>query len=396
MDFSKTRVIVIGRNYTSRLGMIRALGRAGHNVYVIQTNGTQDIDSQSRFIKGYYRAEEPNRDLLISTIINIQEEFNEKTILIPVDDYAASVIDENVEVLKDKFYFPNINMESGAIKRLMDKELQKDLAIKAGFNVAKGCVIIIKEGNYTIPENIEYPCFPKPQISITGNKTCMKCCKNKEELKDTIDLLIKRFPNCSLLVEQFIQIEHEYATLGFSNGKEVILPGMIEMLESSRAHKGVTMRGKIMPPENYSVFLEKVKEFILKNNFVGLFDIDSYESHGIIYFNELNCRFGASGYSVTNSGINLPSMLVNYFLGLPINFQQKLSRTLFFVNEKYVRDDVAKGFISYFDMDKYIYSADFGFIKDDGDMEPYKLFCKKNSVSIKSHIKYLLRCLKFK
>lgn len=390
------KIIVIGRNYTSRLGMIRALGRAGHEVYVIQTNGTQDIDSRSRFIKGYYRAEEPNRELLISTIIQIQEEFGEKFILIPVDDYAASVIDENIEVFKDKFYFPNINMESGAINRLMDKELQKDLAVKAGFNVAKGCVITVKDGSYTIPEHIEYPCFPKPQISITGNKSCMKCCKSKEELKDTIDLLVKRYPNCSLLVEQFINIEHEYATLGFSNGKEVILPGMIEMLESSRAHKGVTMRGKIMPPENYSAFLEKVTEFILDNKFVGLFDVDSYESRGKIYFNELNWRFGASGYSVTNSGINLPGMLVNHFLGLPIDFQQRLSRTLFFVNEKYVRDDVAKGFISYFAKDKYINSADFGFIKDDDDLEPYKLFCSTNSVSVKSQIKYLLRCLKLK
>ena len=97
------KIIVIGRNYTSRLGMIRALGRAGHDVYVIQTNGTRDIDSRSKFIKGYYRAEEPNRELLISTIIQIQEEFGEKFILIPVDDYAASVIDENIEVFKDKF-----------------------------------------------------------------------------------------------------------------------------------------------------------------------------------------------------------------------------------------------------------------------------------------------------
>ena len=44
----KQKVIVIGRNYTSRLGMIRAVGMAGYDVTVIKTNRypvLEDIDA---------------------------------------------------------------------------------------------------------------------------------------------------------------------------------------------------------------------------------------------------------------------------------------------------------------------------------------------------------------
>ena len=58
------KVVVIGRNYTSRLGMIRAAGMAGHYVIVIKTNGrpgSKDIDAYSKYTKEYLFAKEPNR-----------------------------------------------------------------------------------------------------------------------------------------------------------------------------------------------------------------------------------------------------------------------------------------------------------------------------------------------
>ena len=56
------KVIVIGRNYTSRLGMIRALGQCGYDVYVVRTLpqkavsrfGNKDVDGYSKYVKGYF------------------------------------------------------------------------------------------------------------------------------------------------------------------------------------------------------------------------------------------------------------------------------------------------------------------------------------------------------
>ena len=47
----KSTVIVLGRNYTSRLGMIRAAGMAGYDVVVIKTErstGYRDVHRRKR------------------------------------------------------------------------------------------------------------------------------------------------------------------------------------------------------------------------------------------------------------------------------------------------------------------------------------------------------------
>lgn len=377
------RVVVIGRNYTSRLGMIRAVGMLGYDVYVIRTNGKpskSDIDSCSRYVKKYLFSPEPNRKDLIKTLLSIAQKRDCKDIIIPVDDYAASTIDENIEILKDSYLFPNIDMKAGAITHVMDKELQKKLVKEVGLNVADGWKIDVKNGNYTIPANIQYPCFPKPEISFLGNKRCMRRCNNEQELREAISVVTERYPNCPFLVEKYIEIEKEFATLGFCDGQNVVLPAIIQLLvDGSGPHKGVTLQGKVLPPDNFKSFYEKVSRLMVNMHFVGLFDVDSYESKGQIYFNELNCRFGASGFSITKSGVNLPNMLIDHLLGKEINANQKVKESKSFVNEKVAIEDYYGKFITKSEYKKYIKKSDFTFIKDEEDPAPYHAFLRKHS-----------------
>ena len=392
----KQKVIVIGRNYTSRLGMIRAVGLAGYDVAVIKTNRypiLEDIDAYSKYVKEYYYAKEPNRDELISVILSLKSEKG-KTILIPVDDFAASTIDENIDLLKADFLFPNIRMEQGAVNRLMDKNYQKLLARQAGLNVAEGWVVNIENHQYTLPNDIKYPVFPKPQISFKGNKSCMRKCNNERELRNVLDNVAK-VRDCPMLLEQYSEITKEYALLGFSDGKEVIIPAMIQMLESgSGGHHGVTLKGKIFNPDDF-VFINQLKQFMQSLHFCGLFDIDAYESNGKLYFNELNLRFGASGYAMTNSGINLPDCFIKHLTGRGQTTEIYKVNEAVFVNEKVAYDDFYNGFISLSKYKKYLKDGNFGFIKSDDDPKPYNMFISQNfsfKKRLKREIKYLLRC----
>ena len=215
----KQRVVVIGRNYTSRLGMIRAVGMAGYDVTVIRTHGlpsTKEIDGYSKYVKEYLFAKEPNRDELISLLLTLKSSY-EKTIIIPVDDYAASTIDEHVDLLKSDFLFPSINLEQGAVNRLMDKNLQKQLARQTGLSVSEGWVVDINNHSYTLPSDIVYPVFPKPQISFRGNKRCMRKCSNELALRSVLnEVACQR--DCPMLLERYIEIDKEYALLGVSKG----------------------------------------------------------------------------------------------------------------------------------------------------------------------------------
>lgn len=390
----KQKVIVIGRNYSSRLGMIRAVGMAGYDVIVIKTNGlpdSKDIDAYSKYVKEYHYAKEPNRDELISVLLTLKSDKN-KTIIIPVDDYAASTIDDNIDLLKDSFLFPNINMEQGAINRLMDKNLQKELARQAGLNVAKGWVLNIMNHTYTLPSDIIYPVFPKPQISFKGNKRCMRKCNDETELRKVLDEIASQ-RDCPMLLEQYIEIDKEYALLGVSNGVDVIIPAKIQMLESGKGpHRGVTLQGQISPIKTDDVYLDHLKQFIHCLHFSGLFDIDLYESKGIMYFNELNLRFGASGYAVTATGINLPQFFLESLKGGCRNLNNMRVKECLFVNEKVACDDYNNGYISISDYKEKISQSNICFIKSIEDNGPYEEFMSRN-FSYKRRLKRVIKKL---
>lgn len=392
MNVSNVIVVVVGRNYTSRLGMIRAVGMAGYKVSVIKTNGMpekKDIDAYSKYVKDYLYAREPNRKELIRILISLKSN-NCKTIIIPVDDYAASTIDENIELLKNDFLFPHINMEQGAINRLMDKNYQKQLARQAGLNVAKGWVVNVDCGNFIIPRDVAYPVFPKPQVSFKGSKSCMQRCDNQYQLGMALKSVVGQKKDCPILLEEYCEITNEYALLGMSDGKDVFFPAVIQMLESGKGpHHGVTLLGKVLLPEKFAYFLNQLKDFVRELHFEGLFDIDFYESNGVLYFNEMNLRFGASGYAITHSGINLPYLLINHLLGKPNNFDKNIVEESIFVNEKVAYDDYFNGYISKSDYNDYMKRADFGFIQSTNDEMPYKAFLSEKFSYKKLYEKYV-------
>ena len=95
-----------------------------------------------------------------------------KPVFLPTDDFTAATIDAYFYLLSDDFFLPNINNEQGAILRLMDKSLQKRIAVESGMNVAKEWICNWDNGSYQIPDGIAYPCdsikyFTK--LGVSGN-----------------------------------------------------------------------------------------------------------------------------------------------------------------------------------------------------------------------------------
>ena len=388
----KQKAVVLGRNYASLLGMVRASGKAGCQVTVIRTvrripeTGTLKVkikemltgaqpESVSQYVEKYLYCRESKREELVRLLLQEFGNETEKVILLPTDDYTASTIDLYQEKLKEHFLFPHIRHEQGAIVKLMDKNVQKKKAIASGLNVAKGWIIRIKDGEYEIPPDIACPCFTKPEISFLGNKRCMKRCNNPEELTE----VIATQGNCPLLVEQYFEIEKEYAILGFSDGENVIMPDIIQMLLSGQgAHKGVTLKGIIRPLSAETELFKNLCDFIKSLQFTGLFDIDLFESGGKVYFNELNLRFGASGYSVTASGINLPELLISCLKGEKINLNPPPKiRESYFINEKVLLDDYENGYFTWEQYQEHKNCEGIHFIQSEEDPQPFIHFRRR-------------------
>lgn len=388
---NKQNVIVLGRNYTSILGMVRALGDE-FDITVIKVVGevpsVKDIKSfvkriicgqspelYSKYIKEYFYTIEPNREDLIHLLLSKFENLEKKIILMPTDDYSASTIDLYQDVLKDKFLFPSVLNKQGEIVKLMNKDYQKQIARENNLLCPDG--FIVDDKTEKLPKDIKYPVFTKPQISFKGSKKLMKKCLDNDQLSDILKDAKRN--SCPVLVEQFINIEKEYAVLGYCYNGNVLMPGIIQMKKSGNgSHKGVTMIGDVKKFDVTSEIYIKLQKFIKSLQFNGLFDIDLYENDGKIYFNELNLRFGASGYAITSLGTNLPKMFIYSLLGKNVD---KLNISLIsekeFVNEKVAFEDYEANFLSWNEYKNIINNNSLKFVLSDDDIKPYKKFKKK-------------------
>ena len=379
------KVVIIGHGYTSRLGVIRALGKAGYEIIVIvmtsfkkdgtTLNDSKPIDCFSKYVSRVLYCPS-NKQRLIDLLLDECSDPEQKVVIFTDSDFSAATVDENQDLLREHFLFPHIKHEPGAVVAWMNKLKQKQEAQSLGLNVAEGWVIEIEEGCYSIPSDLRYPCFPKPMATIYGGKRGLCKCENERQLRAVIQSIIMRNANISLLVEEFKTITTEHALMGFTDGKEVIIPGIIKTVSlANGAHFGVAKQGVIMPITGFEDLVESFRQFVLKTEFVGIFDIDFYESEGDYYFCEMNFRYGGSGYAYTAMGVNLPVMMVRSLQGEPIgNMPRDINKEAVFVNERMLREDWAENYISNREFCRMLKTADISFLSDSEDRGPQRMY----------------------
>lgn len=401
----KQKVVVIGHGYTSRLGIIRSLAELDCEITVIamvfhnwigrfiRFDWGKPIDCYSKYVNQMFYCYARDGEGLINLLLLKCTDPEQKVIIIPDSDYSAMVIDNNQNRLKDYFLFPNIFHTPGLVEHWMDKSVQKDLAKSVGMNVASAKEVRIMNSKYEMPK-VTFPCFTKPLATINGGKQFLKKCNDELELKRVLDSVASVEPDIDILIEDYKAIAKEYAVLGFSDGKEVVIPGIIEFIANSKSHFGIAREGKVIPVTGFEVIIDHFKSLVLHVGLCGLFDIDFYECDGDLYFGELNLRFGGSGYSITKMGVNLPVMLVKSLLGESLEGMNKMiSGTAHYSNERMCIDDWSYGYISKEECLHMILSADIHFILDEEDLAPQK---KLNAFVVLQGMKRIMRKIKNK
>lgn len=386
VPIQKQKVVVIGHGSTLRLGTVRAIAELGCEITVVVlawgSRWTKRLDTQkpfdcySKYITRIHYCLATDQEALIRLLLDKCKETGQKVILLPTSDFSAVALDENRARLAEYFLFPHIAGTSKSIHYWMDKERQKEVAREIGLNVPDAHIVAIQNRSYTLPEGISYPCFTKALVTLVGGKQCFNRCNNPQELCRALDAIATK-QDAQILVEDFKEIETEYAVLGFSDGKEVVIPGVVHLLSQTASHFGVAMIGKIIPTAGFERIIEQFKEFVRRIGFVGIFDIDFYYSEGRFYFDEMNLRFGGSGYAVTKLGVNLPAMLVRHLRGEGISgMKMQIDTTATYVNERMCEDDWYRGLITSAQYRQILASADISFVRDEQDPEPQKMFAR--------------------
>lgn len=404
------KVVVIGHSFSSRLSIIRSIAQIGCEITVIVMTGfkrdgitlndKKPIDCYSKYVSRVYYCLRTDKERLIQILLDHCTDSQQKVVLIPDSDDMVVAIDKYQEQLKEFFLFPHILHQSGKIEYWMDKTHQKELAKEVGLNVADlQQVIEIKDGQYTIPSNLNYPCFSKPLATMNGGKGGMRRCNNAQELADALNYIIKyRSKNVKVLIEDYKEIEQEYALLGFSDGKTVCVPAILKFLSVSKHNNGIARQGVVMPVNGFEKLIDKFSQLILRIGFVGVFDIDFYESGGEFYFCEANLRFGGSGYAIIKMGVNLPAMMVKYLTGEPIEEMNKyISGTAIYANERMCMDDWYHGYISKREYHGILDGSDIRFVPDDNDPLPEQAYQREYRIkTLKKYVKDGLKWLRLR
>ena len=372
--------VIIGKNYSTSLGVIRALGQAGYYSQVLRPVSSKprmlSPELRSRYVIGYGYARNNDETDILSVLTQKMASCDNKKVLIPTDDFCASLIDRNAGILKESFYIPEMGDASGVLTANMDKAVQKVMAEKSGILVASGKTVIIDDKRqFDIPENIDYPCYTKPQISIGSPKSYIKKCSDSNELNTLLHSIAMHGKNV-ILIEEYLKIDKEYVVPGVACHGKVIIPAFIEKTKVGRGkHNGVTSMGRIIPSEKMKDICDRLIQMMADTKYTGLFDIELIESKGNIYFNELNIRNGAAGYAITGAGVNLPQILLEYQKNqkIPVdNYSVKSGMT--FVSEKVELAEYEQGFQTWKQYKDSIASANLTFIFNPQDIQPYRAF----------------------
>lgn len=398
----KQKVVIIGHGSTSRLGIIRALGAVGCDITVIVMSWSKDqnkvntkvpFDCYSKYVNRVLFNHINDADGLIALLVNHCKDETQKVVILPDSDFSAAVIDDKKDILKDYFVFPYVKNEPNSVRYWMDKDNQKCLAKTIGLNVAAAKTVNVSNGHYSIPQGIAYPCFTKALITTSGGgKQYFRKCNNAEELTQLLDFVATK-SDTTILIEDFIDIDTEYALLGFSDGNNVFIPGVLQFLRNTQSHFGIAMTGKIMPIRGFKSIIELFCEFVKTIGFVGVFDIDFLYDGQKYYFDEMNLRFGGSGYAYTKMGINLPAILVDFLQDNKIETKKtEVRESATYVNERMCVDDWYRGFISTTEYHNILRCADISFVYDETDPLPSKHFDREFKLKrVKRLLKNLLR-----
>ncbi len=242
---------------------------------------------------------------LIEVIEQIVKKNPKSTVIIyPTSDITAYYLDNNYKQLREICYFSNAK---GQLGLLMDKFEMNKLAQSSGL-VVPSMIKVDLLGNPIIDcQNISYPCIVKPLRSIRGDKCDITKCSDWEELNSTFEKYRKKGNN-KVLIQQFIDgnNQHEIAITGVALPcGDSIICGEIQKIRIRG--NGSTVFGIYKPDNGQEKYL-RIKEFIKKSGYQGIFDIELLKNDDGLYFIECNFRNGAYGYAVTYAGFNMPGV----------------------------------------------------------------------------------------
>lgn len=178
-----------------------------------------------------------------------------------------------------------------SIDRAEDRKRFKDLLHKLGLKQAESDTAMSVGEAINAAEKIGYPVMIRPSYVLGGR--AMEIVYDEESLKDYMKRAVKASPKHPVLVDKYLEDATEVDVDAMSDGKDVIVGGVMEHIEVAGIHSGDSACS--LPPHSLNKNIvdeikRQTKALAKKLNVIGLMNVQFAVKNGDIYILEVNPR----------------------------------------------------------------------------------------------------------
>lgn len=260
---------------------VKAIQQTGYEAIVVNSNPETVSTDFSISDKLYF---EP---LTLEDVMGIIENEQPEGVIVQFGGQTAINLAEALETRGVKILGTTVEDMSRAENRDSFEKAMKELNILQ----PKGVTALTVAEALAIPEKIDgYPVLVRPSYVLGGRG--MEVVKNDEELEKYMQDAIDETGANPVLIDHYIQ-GTEVEVDAVSDGENVLIPGIMEHIESSGVHSGDSMA--VYPPQTLSekeqrTIVDYTTKLCKGLNTVGMMNIQFIIQNGEVYVIEVNPR----------------------------------------------------------------------------------------------------------
>lgn len=171
-----------------------------------------------------------------------------------------------------------------------------------------------------VAENIGYPVLVRPSYVLGGR--AMEICYNGDAVREYMKKAVDVSPEHPVLIDRFLEDAFEFDVDAVSDGKDVMIGGVMEHIEEAGIHSGDS--SCVIPPYMIpDTSLEEIKAYTVKLakalKVVGLINVQFASKDGVVQVLEVNPRASRTVPFVSKAiGIPLAKIAAKVMVGRTI------------------------------------------------------------------------------
>lgn len=216
----------------------------------------------------------------------------------------------------EKVNIPILGTAPEGVDATEDRKRMEEILDKLNIARPKAKAITSLEEGYHTAEEIGYPLLIRPSYVLGGQG--MEIVHNEEEMKKYLQLLYKRYPTHPVLMDQYLS-GMEIEVDAISDGKEILIPGIMQHLERAGVHSGDSI--SLYPPRDISedikkCILECTKQLTRELKIIGMVNIQYLLWKKELYLIEVNPRASRTiPYLTKITGVPMVELATRVMLG---------------------------------------------------------------------------------